>query len=172
MRLKQTSTNIYIRHIPVIRWAAGFVSIFIIIYLIAWLFLSETDGSSIVVDTIYIIVGAFAFLAVVYLSIFDFWSNSGILAPLTSVVLNKSEKFIDISYTRFYGKRVRRLYFNQVGKFRSYKIKRLGYPRYFLSLKLPNHKSIRMDIPLGGDKNKCVKLIKILNQVVNLKQNK
>src|SRR5438445_605469 len=156
MKIRQTPNEILIRHIPVVRWTGGLMASLIIFVLIVWLFTSGTSGSSFLIDLFFYCVGIIATLAIIYLSVFDFWSNSGIRAPMMSMVLSKPGKFIDISYTRLYGKRVKRFYFYQVEKFRSYKIKRLGYPRYFLALKLPNRKSIRMDIPLGSDKNTCV----------------
>jgi hypothetical protein len=101
-----------------------------------------------------------------YLSIFDINSHSGVFAAATTIVIDSLGKYVQISRLRIYGRNVKRYSFYQVRCFRSYKVKRLGGERYFLGMKLQNHRTMKLGVPIGSERQAVTKLIKDLNRLV------
>ena len=143
---------------PLLNWIAGGATLIAIVILSAWFTIDKNVG-----NLLFSVCLMLAFILVTYYSFFDFRLKSGIFAVRTLLLIDRSKRFIEITRTRIYGKTIRRHYFYQVDRFRSYKVKKLGTTQYFLSLKLPNRRSIRLKLPLCRDKNETVKLIKELN---------
>jgi hypothetical protein len=158
VKIKRSSEQILIRHVPLLSWIAGGATLITIVVLSAWFTIDKN-----VVNLLLSVCIMLGFILVTYYSFFDFRLKSGIFAVRTWLLIDRSKRFIEITRTRIYGRTISRHYFYQADRFRSYKVNRLGTKQYFLSLKLPNRRSIRLKIPLGSDKNETVKLIKELN---------
>jgi hypothetical protein len=88
----------------------------------------------------------------------------------STVEIDFKQRYFDITNYRLYGKRVRRFHFHQIEKVRSYK-RRLNFrEQYFLSLVLVSRKTVKLKLPLGGDKDGAVKLIKGVNRKIRSKR--
>ena len=147
------SEDIRLRHVPIVMWVSGAL-------LLIFCF------SVLVIGLVYGFFSWYLFAFIAFSSVIALSSSSLIFAPLTTVDLCPKSKYIQISSTRIYGKRVDRYYFSQVTKFKSYKGKINFSQQYFLALVLANRKTIKLNLPIGHDKQETVKLIKKLNKII------
>ena len=164
MTISWKPPELRISHVPIVDWAVGLLIVTGLVSLITWSVFGETSAGASFAQKFVHSLGWLAgsvFLAVVApIS----GIRSGIFTDLTTVRINADAKYIEISETCFYRRKVMRYYFYQLDRFHSYKATRLGTKGYLLSLKLVNKDSVRLLIPLGTDKNATVKLIKALNR--------
>lgn len=107
-------------------------------------------------DVISSVVALFAFSIMIY-----FFTE---LEMRFAIGVDFRQKYLDVVNHRLYGKRVRRFHFHQIEKIRSYK-QRLNFrEQYFLAVVLVTRKTVKLKLPLGGDKNRTVNLIKGVNR--------
>lgn len=158
MKVSENSDEIIIRHVPVEQWIiGGFLTFIFVVVCLVLTFSSYSffDG----------LLGAF--IAIVFVvCIFGLKLFSMISAPLATVSVSQKTKSVDILNRRFYGSQKKRFYFNQIGKFKSYKPKLNFSSEYFLALVLANQKTLKLKIAIGDDKQETVKFIKKLNKFV------
>lgn len=174
MKLTENSDEISIRHIPVGKWITGGALIFIFSVFSIWFIRSAIFSSSNSFEagaeswhkTLPLLISA---AVVILIAILGISLNSMIFAPLMTVTISRKTKSIDILYQRFYGNDAKRYYFHQIEKFKSYKGAVNFSSRYFLALILANQKKIKLSIPIGGDKQETIKLIKKLNKFMKSK---
>lgn len=174
MNLTESFDEIVIRYIPIEKWIVGGTLIFVFGGFCIWLIYSAMLGSGSFFEPstklglrlLPILIFAAAFILI---SVFDISSNSMIFAPLMTITISEKTKSIDIHYQRFYGSKVKRHYFHNVEKFKSYKGTVNFSSRYFLALVLVNRKTIKLKIPIGTDKQDIIKLIKKLNKFMKVK---
>lgn len=167
MKVTENSDEIIIRHIPVREWATGGVLTSILFGFFLWfaysVFVSRNglpkafSGDCLPV----FIIGAAVLLV--------FFEIRTVSAPLVTVTIRKGIKAVDIRLQRFYGSRINRFHFTQIGKFKSYKGKINFSQQYFLALVLANNKVLKLNIPIGGDKQNTIKFIKKLNKFIKFK---
>lgn len=164
MELNENSDEIIIRYAPIKRWISGGVLLLVFSGLCLWLFylvfvspngLAKSGGSD-WLEILLLLISAAA--VIVFIS-----AVRMLCSPLIVVNINKKTKSIDILRHRFYGKRMKRLYFTQIGKFKTYKLK--TSPAYFLALAQANRKMMKLKIPLGGKKENS-KLIRKINKFI------
>ena len=174
MKLSENFDEIVIRHIPTEKWITGGTLIFVFGGFCIWLIYSVIfDAGSSFESSTRLGLGLLPILIfaapVILISVFDISLNSMIFAPLTTVTISGKTKSVDILYQRFYGNKVKRHFFHNVEKFKSYKGTMNFSSRYFLALVLVNRKTIKLKIPIGTDKRDIIKLIKKLNKFMKSK---
>jgi hypothetical protein len=174
MKLTENSYEIVVRHVPIKKWITGGTLIFVCGVLCFWFIYSAMlNSESFFEPSTKLFLGLLPFLifaaAVILISVFDISLSSMIFAPLTTVTISEKTKSVDIIYQRFYGNKVKRHFFHNVEKFKSYKGTVNFSSKYFLALVLVNHKIIKLKIPIGKDKQEIIKLIKKLNKFMNPK---
>jgi hypothetical protein len=174
MKLTENSDEIVIRHIPIGEWITGAALIFVFGGFWVWLTYSAMLGTGNFFEaptTLWL--GVLAILiftaAIVLIAVLDISLSSMIFAPLTIVTISERTKSVDIVYQRFYSNKVKRHFFHNVEKFKSYKGTVNFSSRYFLALVLVNRKTIKLKIPIGTDKQEIIKLIKSLNKFMKSK---
>jgi hypothetical protein len=107
----EDSGDIRFRYVPILKWFCGALFLFVCIAIIVIGYISGEFS-------LWFLVLFFAIVPLI-----DLNNSTFIFAPLTTVDLCRKSKYVQISYTRIYGKRVNRYYFSQVEKFKSYKAK-------------------------------------------------
>lgn len=163
MNLAENFDEIVIRHAPVKKWIVGAILIFtfgiFIVWVIRYVFVNSRDFFTALFEALptFLIAAAFAWIL---------FKSQTIHAPLITVAVNLRAESVKITRRRFYGKEEARYYFYQIEKFKSYKGKANFSPMYFLALILVNQKTIKLNIPVGGDKQNTIKLIKKLNKFI------
>lgn len=165
MKLSETNDEIIIRHVPIREWITGGILAFLSLVLCLFLlfaFFAAPRGyyETLLGDWIYVI----SFFVVIGVLAAFIYEIKAIRAPLTTVSINLATASVNIVEQRLYGKSVKRYYFYQILKFKSYKSKLNFAPHYFLELVLANKKKIALRIPLGNDQQTTVKFIKKLNK--------
>ena len=167
MRVQSSPDKIFIRYFPTASWTVGLLTIIagagLMLFIVAGRRHDPLSNSG---DLLNATVLGLVLVAGSYLSIFDINSHSGVLAAATTVVIDSLENYVQISRLRIYGCNVKRYSFYQVYRFRSYKVKRFGFERYFLGMKLQNHRTMKLGVPIGRERQPVTKLIKDLNRRV------
>ncbi len=168
MNLSEDSEAVRIRYVPFAKFIGGFfLYIGFGISIVALMFsagqFSPDAGSW--ASTLFC---ALILLAIL-ISFVDFSTGTLLFAPLVTVNLSISEKYVEIGNQRIYGKSVRRYAFHQVAQFKSYKGKINLTQSYFLALVRSNRKTLKLRLPIGDDKQETVKLIKKLNKIIRNK---
>lgn len=159
------SEDIHFRHVPIVKWTCGAALLVCLILLIVGLVSAARNGSlfsNTWGDLFFWLLLIFA--AVV--SLVDLSNSSFLFAPLTTVDLCPRSKYVEICSTRIYGRKVERYYFSQITQFKSYRATLNFSQQYFLALVLANRKTIKLELPIGADKQETVKLIKKLNKII------
>ncbi len=87
-------------------------------------------------------------------------------APQINLIISRRTKSVDVLRRRIYRAQTKRFHFYQVEKFKSYKGKTRFSSAYSLALVLSNRKTLKLQIPIGADKNGTVKFIKKLNKFI------
>jgi hypothetical protein len=174
MNLIENSDEIIVRHIPVREWIIGGILILVYGGFYIWLVYSAMLDSGIFNESsTKVWFGLLPILifaaAIILISVFDISLNSMMFAPLTTVIISEKTKSVDIIYQRFYGSKVKRHFFHNVEKFKSYKRTVNFSSGYFLALVLVNRKIIKLKIPIGKDKQVIIKFIKKLNKFMKSK---
>jgi hypothetical protein len=160
MRIVEDSDGIHFRFIPIVKWIVG-----------VCLFMAFTG-----VIVSHILFGFFAFqswggvifwlVIILVISFVDILSDAFLFAPLTTVSVFASAKYVEITRKRIYGENTKRYYFSQLAQFKSYKAKLNFSQQYFLAFVLANRKTIKLRVPIGAEKQETVKLIKKLNRIL------
>lgn len=174
MKLTENSDEIIIRHLPIGKWITGGTIIFVFGSFCIWLIYFATSGSeSFFEPSTKLGLGLLPILilaaAIILIAVLDISVGSMIFAPLTTVTISERTKSVDVLYQRFYGGKLKRHFFHNVEKFKSYKGTVNFSSRYFLALVSVNRKTIKLKIPIGKDKQEIIKLIKKLNQFMKSK---
>ena len=162
MSLKEDSEGMHFRHVPTTKWIGGiFLFTGPAILLFALIKLAQNGSQFAYEWGVWLMV---IFIALV--SFIDIFSSSFLFAPLTTVDVCPTPKYIEVINKKIYGRKVARYYFSQVTKFKSYKAKLNLSQQYFLALVLANRKTIKLKLPIGADKQETVRLIKKLNKII------
>ena len=174
MNLTESSDEIIVRYVPIEKWIIGGTLIFVFGSFCIWLIYSAMFGSeSSFEPSTRLGLGLLPFLiftaAIFLIVVLDINFSSMIFAPLTTITISQKTRSVDILYQRFYGSKVKRHFFHNVEKFKSYKGTMNFSSRYFLALVLVNRKTIKLKIPIGKDKQDIIKLIKKLNKFMKSK---
>jgi hypothetical protein len=173
MKLRKSPDEIIINHIPIGKWIVGGIFTFIFSGFCLWhlsiaLSTPQWFFSTAPKDWLEMFPLMIFVVTLVLIAVFEISFLSMICAPLTTVCINKQTKSIDIIRRRFYGSKTERFYFHQIQKFKSYKAKLNFSSKYFLALVLANQKTIKLKIPINGDKRNTIKLVKTLNKFIKL----
>lgn len=160
MTITENHGEIIIRHYPFAKWIIGGVLAFIFgclaLSLVYFVYTDSSEGQ----------IQFSAFLLIVIGFIIILLELKMICAPLIIVNISSQIQGINLIHRRFYGSKTRRFHFHQTNKFKSYKSKMNLSEKYYLALVLSNRKTMKLDIPIGEDKQQTVKFIKNLNKFI------
>ena len=159
MDIAEKSDEIIIRHTPVGKWICGGLLIFLFfgIFTLFVSYLNSDNSLHLCLVGLFILVGLMS--ALIEASVFPL-----LFAPQMNVTVSRKIGSVDITSRRVYGANTRRYFFHQIQKFKSQKGKTRFSSSYSLVMILANGKTLKLEIPIGDDKNETVKLIKKLNR--------
>ena len=166
MEFTSEPDKLHIRHVPSWDWLKGIVLLLACSIVCYWL-INSTSGiwsdPYNLETTLYLSVFVFV---VAYFFVFNLGIRTLIFATITTIVLNRKSRSVDLVRYGIFGKRTDRFYFDQLNGFKSFKPKRFLRSGYFLELILSNNKKIKLWVPLGSDKLATTRFIKNLNKFV------
>jgi hypothetical protein len=168
MSVIEDSEGIHLRYVPLVNWISGACFVLAVASLIIVCILLGSDGSfsnNTWGDLLFWLL----IILLVLGSFTDIVSSAFLFAPIVTVNVWYSAKYIEISKKRIYGGRVQRYYFSQVIKFKSYKARLNFSQQYFLALVIVNRKTLKLQIRISDDKQETVRLIKKLNKIIRNK---
>jgi hypothetical protein len=170
MEIINDPDQIRIRHIPSWDWVRGTVLLIVCSIICYWL-INATYGiwSDPYNLEITLYLAAFVFV-VAYFFVFNLSIRTLLFAAITTIVLNRKSRSVDLVRYGIFGKRTDHFYFNQLNGFKSYKPKRFLRSGYFLEVILSNNKKIKLLVPLGRDKLATTRFIKNLNKFIKSAQ--
>ena len=159
MEADEVTQTLSLQYVPVLEWIIA-IALGLIIGGLSYFIMGGRIPftGDLFQDVVSSVVALFAFAMLIY-----FFTE---LEMRSTVKVDFKQRYFDIINYRLYGKSVRRFQFHQIEKVRSYK-RRLNFrEQYFLSLVLVSRKTVKLKMPLGGDKDDAVKLIKGVNRKI------